>query len=73
MRVGGLRTNYIVQKDYNKEKRLHKEFIMDVNIPYDKNLDNSTGHSIKVQFDHVEGSWKRNWLIDGIILEKINK
>ena len=45
---------------------------MDINIPYDKDLDTSNGHVIKVQFDHTEGSWKNNWLIDGVILEEIH-
>ena len=70
LRIGGVR-NYNTTK-YNKDNRLNVVFIMDVHIPYDNNLDNSTGHKISVRFDHVEGSWKKDWLIDGVILKKIS-
>ena len=43
---------------------------MDLNVNYDEKLDNSSGHVLTVKFDHVEGSWKNGWLIDGVILEK---
>ena len=55
---------------YNKDNSLYKEFIMDVDIIYDKILDNGNGHEIKVTFDHAEDGWKTGWLIDAIILEK---
>ena len=71
LRIRNPRTNINI-KTYNKDNSLNKEFIMDINIPYDKDLDNSNGHVIKVQFDHTEGSWKNNWLIDGVILEEIH-
>ena len=69
--IGRLRAN-IMMNTYNKDKRLKKEFIMDINIPYDEKMDENNGHEIKVRFDHTEGSWKKGWLIDGVILELIN-
>ena len=56
---------------YNKDNELLKDFIMDIDILYDDKLDNGNGHEIKVKFDHVEGSWKEGWLIDAVILEKV--
>ena len=69
-KIGRVRRNFIT---YNKDNSLHKEFIIDWNIVYDKILDNDKGHEIKVTFDHVDGSWKYNWLIDAVILERINE
>ena len=72
MRFRGLmlpfRSQYKVQF---KEKRVDKDFITDIEIPYDEKIDNDKGHTITVRFDHVEGSWKQGWMIDGFILEKI--
>ena len=62
-----------VRKGYNKDKSLHKEYIMDIDVNYDKNLDNGVGHELIIRFDHANGNWKNDWLIDGIILEKIEE
>ena len=66
-RVGG---NLIT---YNKDNSLHKEFIMDVDIIYDKILDCGNGHEIKVTYDHATDNWKNGWLIDAVILERNNE
>ena len=57
------------------ENRVDKDFITQINIPFDKKLEENgqSGHCLKVKFEHVEGSWKQGWLIDGFILEKIVK
>ena len=70
LRIGGVRNDN--NRKYNKDNSLNIVFIMDINIPYDNNLDNDTGHKISIKFDHTEGSWKKDWLIDGVILEKIS-
>ena len=57
-------------RNYNKEKKLKKDFLLDVIVPYDKIYDEGKGHELTVKFDHTDGTWKKNWLIDGIILEK---
>ena len=54
-----------------KEKRVDKDFITDIEIPYNEKIDKTMGHKITVRFDHVEGSWKQGWMIDAFILEKI--
>ena len=54
-----------------KEKRLDKDFITEIEIPYNDKIDNGKGHKVTVRFDHVEGSWKHGWMIDAFILEKI--
>ena len=54
-----------------KEKKVDKDFITIIDIPYNKIKDNDEGHCVTVRFDHVEGSWKKGWLIDAFILEKI--
>ena len=54
---------------YNQDNSLKKDFIMDINIPYDEIRDNGSGHELTIKFDHTEGSWKDGWLIDGVILE----
>ena len=70
MRIGGVRRKEIVK--YNSGNELIKDFIMDIDIPYDKQLDKGNGHEIKVQFNNLEGSWKSGWLIDAVILESVN-
>ena len=65
---GGIRK--VKRVEYNKDNSLQKEFIMDLNVNYDEQLDNSSGHVLTVKFDHVEGSWKNGWLIDAVILER---
>jgi len=59
------------EPNYNPENKLNKDFVMDIDVIYDEQLDNGNGHEIKVTFNHVDGSWKNNWLIDAVILEKI--
>ena len=54
-----------------KEKRVDKDFITEIIVPYDEKIDNDKGHNLTVRFDHVEGSWKQGWMIDAFILEKI--
>ena len=54
-----------------KEKKVDKNFITIIDIPFDKIKDNDKGHCVTVRFDHVEGSWKQGWMIDAFILEKI--
>jgi len=54
---------------YNQDNSLKKDFIMDINVVYDKERDNGSGHELTVKFDHTEGSWKEGWLIDAVILE----
>ena len=44
---------------------------MDIDILYDEQLDNCNGHEINVKFDTVDASWKNDWLIDAVILEKV--
>ena len=70
MRCGVGRLRDFEPIEYNKDNSLYKEFIMDININYDEKKDKSSGHELKVQFDHADGSWKNDWLIDGVILEK---
>ena len=55
---------------YNQDNSLKKDFIMDINVIYDKIRDNGSGHVLTVRFDQTEGSWKEGWLIDGVILER---
>ena len=45
---------------------------MEINVVYDQNLDKGEGHELIVKFEHANGDWKNNWLIDAVILEKIN-
>ena len=63
----------IARKEYNKDKSLYKEYIMDIDVNYDKNLDNGVGHELTIRFDHANDYWKNDWLIDGVILEKIEE
>ena len=63
-----LRTHYKVEL---KEKRVDKDFITEIDVPFDRKLDKNDGHKITVKFEHAEGSWKSGWMIDGFILEKI--
>jgi ribosomal protein L12E/L44/L45/RPP1/RPP2 len=62
----------IDKKEYNKDNSLFKEYIMDISVNFDENVDNGIGHEFSITFQHKEGSWKRNWLIDAVILEKIS-
>ena len=61
-----------VSKIYNKDNDLFKDYIMDINVVYNDIIDNSIGHKLTVNFDNIDGSWKNNWLIDAVILEKQN-
>ena len=54
-----------------KEKRVDKDLITVIDVPFDEKLDKNDGHKITVKFEHAEGSWKSGWMIDGFILEKI--
>jgi len=67
---GGIRR--VKRVEYNKDNSLQKEFIMELNVNYDEKLDSCSGHVLTVKFDHVEGSWKNGWLIDAVILEKVD-
>ena len=69
----GFEGRRITRKEYNKDKSLYKEYIMDIDVNYDKNLDNGVGHELTIRFDHANGNWKNDWLIDGIFLEKIEE
>ena len=69
MGIGKINSN----NNYNKENYLYKEYIMDVDIIYDENLDNGNGHEVKIIFNQKDNSWKKGWLIDGIIFESINE
>ena len=66
----GVGARNIKKVEYNKDNSLQKEFIMDLNVNYDEKLDSSSGHVLTVKFDHTENSWKSNWLIDAVILER---
>ena len=59
------------QKVELKEKKVDKDLITEIDVPFDEKLDKNEGHKITVKFDHTEGSWKHGWMIDGFILEKI--
>ena len=67
-----IRGNPQVNVTYNKQNSLNKVYIMDVDIIYDDKIDSTTGHELTVKFDHTEGSWKNNWLIDAVILESLD-
>ena len=54
-----------------KEKKVDKDLITIIDIPYNVIIDNKKGHIITIRFDHLEGSWKQGWMIDAFILEKI--
>ena len=69
-RVTNINSN---RKVYNSDNSLFKEFIMEINVVYDQNLDKGEGHELIVKFEHANGDWKNNWLIDAVILEKINE
>ena len=65
-------SKYSKQIDYNPENKLNKDFIMDINVVYDEKMDNNSGHSLTIKFEKRDDSWKVGWLIDGVIVEKIN-
>jgi len=69
MKRGPMRARPGPRSIYNQDNSLKKDFIMDINIPYDEIRDNGSGHELTIKFDHTEGSWKDGWLIDGVILE----
>ena len=71
MRISRNHSN--TKKGYNSDNSLYKEYIMEININYDDKIDKGEGHELFVKFEHKEGSWKENWLIDAVILEKINE
>ena len=79
-RIPGLRTQVGLERglakttnnfECNPENKLNKDFVMDIDVLYDEQLDNGNGHEIIVKFDSVDASWKNDWLIDAVILEKI--
>ena len=61
-----------VKTNFNQDYNLNKDFVMDITINYNENIDKSNGHEISVRIESTDGSWKENWLIDGVILEKEN-
>ena len=61
-----------VKTNFNQDYNLNKDFVMDITINYNENIDKSNGHEIGVRIESTDGSWKENWLIDGVILEKEN-
>lgn len=65
------RNNFVGQND--GKFKLFDEFIMEINIPNDNNIKENEGHIIKIAFNHNNNDWKKEWLIDGIILKKINE
>ena len=70
-RFRGLRIPMRFQHQEVKSKRVDRDFITNIDIPYDENIEKNKGHTITVRFDHIEGSWKHGWMIDTFILEKI--
>ena len=70
-RFRGLRIPMRFQHQEVKSKRVDKDFITDIDIPYDENIEKNKGHTITVRFDQIEDSWKHGWMIDAFILEKI--
>ena len=62
-----LRTRYKVEL---KEKRVDKDLITEIDIPYDEKIDKDKGHIITVRFGHNNSNWKQGWMIDAFILEK---
>ena len=38
----------------------------------DYSKDNVIGHELFIKFENRNNNWKRDWLIDGVILQKIN-
>ena len=60
------------QIDYNPDNKLNKDFIMDINVVYDEKMDKNSGHILTIKFEKRDDSWKVGWLIDGVIVEKID-
>ena len=54
-----------------REKRVDKDLITEIDVPYDEKIDKEKGHIITVRFDHNNGDWKQGWMIDAFILEKV--
>ena len=71
MRVRG-RVDIPNKEEYNKDNSLHKDYIMDIELNNDYSQDNVIGHELFIKFENRNNSWKRDWLIDGVILQKIN-
>ena len=70
LKVREKRSNII---DYNKDNSLYNECIMkNINIIYNAKRDLQNGHELMISFESIEGSWKKKWLIDGIVLVRKN-
>lgn len=52
------------------DNNLYKQYITDINIGYNEDLDKAGGHEIVVKFNHKDLSWKSEWSIDAVILEQ---
>lgn len=65
-------SRFAKQIDYNPENKLNKEFILDFIVPYNQKIDDGSGHTLNVKFQQRDDSWKIAWLIDAIIVEKVN-
>jgi len=68
----GLRIPYRARHKVElRENRVDKDFITEIEVPYDEKIDKDKGHAITVRFDHNNGDWKQGWMIDAFILEKV--
>jgi hypothetical protein len=63
------------QKDNCNHKRnnLFKQYITDINIAYNENLEKEGGHGheIAVKFKNKDWYWKNDWYIDAVILRRV--
>ncbi len=52
---------------------LFKQYITDIDIAYNVNLDKEEGHGheIAVKFNNKDWNWKDNWSIDAVILRRV--
>ena len=71
MRVRG-RVDIPNKEEYNKDNSLNKEYIMDIELNNNYSKDNGIGHELFIKFENRNNNWKRDWFIDGVILQKIN-
>jgi len=65
--------NKFIDEETGNNNILYKEFIADFDVNYDQNLDNNSGHELTVRFKNTDWYWKEDWLIDGFILELVDK
>ena len=55
----------------NGETEVLEEFIMDLDINNDDEIDDKIGHELKIRFDHNNGNWKNDWYLDAIVIRKV--